>query len=209
MDSAYPMYDMIRTLRQEEQIILYANILEIQPPDLEKTVEFLAAEYQAECFSYPHTPPAFDPEAASWGARYVYTASQVILFRQALDPLTDAFLKEDGPECSSASILSADLCLRFLPDILDQLHAIDSLDPLRPVLENRLEKWHYSGIRYDLENCLSDRCLAQLYAERVVRCKKLQLAAKSELYPLIKSFMGIHEQSYWNEFTLIASHESH
>ncbi|MCE3296016.1 MAG: hypothetical protein K0R65_1730 [Crocinitomicaceae bacterium] len=205
---------MIRTLRLEEEIILHENLLNILPEDEEQTLAFLELEYQNESLSWPHTVPAFNPQAALWAARYLYTAAQVILFRKALAPETETFLKTPGPEINPGTILSVDLCFRFMPDIMEQLHVIDSEDPLLPVFEEQLRQWHYSGMRYELENdklemqvYLDDPCLRQLYCERVVRNKNIRLAQKAEIQTLIRSYMGMYETFYWKEFNLIASHE--
>lgn len=172
----------IQHLRETESILLYDHLLEVHPEDEQASSSYLTTAYKQECLEYPYTAPPFEPIAALWAAKCLYFAAQLLLYRQN-KPESLAIL---FPECpvplSPSSILSADLSLRFMPDILLQLKLIDPNDPLIAVLEHILAQWHYSGIAYNVDiNKLSfeviknNLCLQQLYMDRMMLHQKNHL----------------------------------
>lgn len=167
-------------MRSAEEIILFNRISQITPAEENLLLEFLETEYQNECLDYPFTPPTFHPAAALWAARTLYFSAQLLLCRenkeQDLPTLLPAFTGDMNPSV----ILSADLCLRFLPDVVRQSKDIDVEDRLNTILEAILYDFHYSGIGLltptDTMQWYSDPCLRQLYLNRVVQRRAAKLA---------------------------------
>ena len=165
MKHNYFLY-MVQHLRQHEEVMLYGNLLHIDDSDAAETVAWLQEEYGKESSEYPHTAPPFDAAAALWAAKTMNAAAQLLLYRENKPEDLGSLFPPFDREIDSSAILSADLCLRFLPDTLRELKLIDSLDPLILILENILQAWHYSGISYpidpaktDLETGMADLCL--------------------------------------------------
>ena len=131
---------MIRTLRQQEEIMLYGNILQVTDAEAREVVVFLEKEYEAEALNYPYSIPSFDDTAALWAAKTVYIAAQLILYRETKNEALPLILPDFTGDVTPAAILSCDLCLRFLPTMIVQLKAIDSEDELIQVLENLLQQ---------------------------------------------------------------------
>lgn len=207
--------EMIRGLRKQEEIVLYGNILEITPSDAIETGFFLEQEYQQEALDYPHTPPAYHDEAALWAAKTLYVTSQLILYRKNEDSDLLAQLPDFQEEITPEMILSADLCLRFLPELLPYLKQINAEDPLVQIIEDKLVQWHYSGIGYNIsptllhfEQIASDPCLQQLYTDRIISLKNLQLAKHAPCTSWVMSSLGIFAKEFWPELkTAISLHE--
>ena len=211
------LLDMIIRLRQQEEILLYDNILHTAADEELMLQSFLEQEYRTEAAGFPYTAPPFHPEAALWAAKTVYTAAQLMLYRQNKPDNLAALLPGFTGEYTASSILSADLCLRFLPDMLIQLRVIDSADALIALLEQILLHWHYSGIacplnpeKLDFSGAYADNCLMQLYADRIVAYRRLRLAAHPACKDLLAANMGIYASEFWNEFQLENKiHEQH
>ncbi|MBC7450416.1 MAG: hypothetical protein H7259_02895, partial [Cytophagales bacterium] len=206
MSNAY-FLKMIEMLRKQEDILLYDNLFHVNPIESEQVMEFLKKEYTREVLEYPYTAPPFNSTAALWAAQTVYSAAQLMLYRENKDSDIDALFPDYSGEIDASAILSCDLCLRFLPDMLIQLKIIDSDDPLIELLEYTLIKWHYSGINYsmDIETLdffpvHSDPSLKQLYVNRIVRYKKLSLANHPFLKELMMANLGMFGKEFWNEF---------
>lgn len=200
---------MIKNLREHEEIMLYGNILNIDERESFEVVEFLKNEYQLETIEYPYNVPEFDPKAALWAAQTVYIAAQLMLYRENNDSDIEVLLPDYIDECNASAILSSDLCLRFVPNILSQLKLIDSEDILIQVLENKLNRWHYSGINYplpieklDFKDIFFDTCIEQLYINRIIEYKKTLLAVHPACKNRVAASMGIFAQDFWNEFKL-------
>lgn len=207
-------FDMIQTLRQQEEIILYKNILSISESEKESIVLFLEKEYQTEALDFPFTPPAFHPQAARWAAETVYYAGQFILFRENDEAKMEDYFPTFEFEISPSTILSVDLCFRFLPDMLRQLSLIDPEDALIAILEKQLYTWHFSGINYsldfkeiDLAIIISNPCLQQLYLNRITNYKNIPLAKRPEINQLLKANFGIYEETFWPNFKTITLNE--
>jgi len=206
---------MIRTLRQNEEIMLYGNILHITDAEAQEVVVFLKKEYESEALNYPYSIPSFDDAAALWAAKTVYVAAQLILYRETKNEALPVILPDFTVDVTPGAILSCDLCLRFLPAMIVQLKVIDSEDELIQVLENILQQWHYSGINYPLESdtlehsvITADKCLQQLYANRIIDYKKLKLAKLPGYKELLLANMGLYAPEFWNEFkTEMTQHE--
>ena len=203
-------FDMIQTLREQEEIILYQNILSTSDEEKELVILFLEKEYRSEALNFPFDSPNFHPLAALWAAETVYYACQFILFRENDADKLEDFFPTFQFEISSSTILSVDLCFRFLPDMLRQLSLIDSEDSLIPILEKYLKTWHFSGINYslnfkevDLNIIFTNPCLQQLYLNRITTYKNIHLAKTPKINQLLKANFGIFEETFWTNFKTI------
>lgn len=203
---------MIKNLREHEEIMLYGNILNINEKDASLVVEFLEKEYQLETLEYPYKVPEFDQKAALWAAQTVYIAAQLMLYRENKDSDIELLLPDYTGECNASAILSSDLCLRFVPNILSQLKLIDSEDIMIQVLEHKLNRWHYSGINYplaidilDFKDIFKDICIEQLYINRIIEYKKVRWASHPSCKNRVAASMGIFAQDFWNDFKLETS----
>lgn len=199
---------MLLNLRQEE-VMLYDNLLSVHKAEEREVLYFLEMEYQEECSNYPHQAPSFHPKAALWAAKTVYFAAQLILYREnqvdELNSLLPSFDETIDPE----AILSADLCLRFLPAIITKLKIIDPEDALIEVLETHLVAWNYSAIGYGLDwssinfNPFKQHpCLYQLYLDRIIEHKVHALASLPAFQKGIQASLGWHANLLWSDLNL-------
>lgn len=104
------------------------------------------------------------------------------------------------------SILSADLSLRFLPQIIEALQTADPEDQVIKMLEQILTEFHYSGVGSDLdlekiswEEELKDKTYRKLYLERIVEKKAYQLAEIPYINQLLIAEFGIYKDVFWRE----------
>jgi len=191
-------------LRQREEVLLFANVLNIKPIEQREVLQFLHEEYRTEVLNYPHEAPDFDEAAALWAAQTVYWAAQFILYRENNAADLEKILKDFQGQTSPSTMLSADLCLRFLPVMLIQLKMIDPEDEMVEILEKILYRWHYSGVDYsleieklDLNDIINNACLLQLYLNRIIEYKKTKLAENEMFKPHIKSNLGMYADEFW------------
>jgi MoxR-vWA-beta-propeller ternary system domain bpX4 len=204
------LFLMLKTLREKEEVILYNNLLEIPQQHIQEALEYLADEYNREKIDYPYPAPPFDKYAAQWGMYVTYFATQLILYREHKSKDLDILFTQFQNKITAGSVLSADICLRFIPQIIYQLNLIDIEDPLKKKLENILHIWHYSGLEYtslDSENLdfsviTSDPCLLQLYVDRVIRFKNKSVACHPAIIHHIKSSLGLYHQDFWKDLKL-------
>jgi MoxR-vWA-beta-propeller ternary system domain bpX4 len=196
----------IDTLRNREEVLLYANSIQISEQELELAAAFLETEYDNECLGYPGQAPAFDAAAAVWAAQTVYIAAQLLLYRKDKEADIPAMLPAYEGVLTPGSILSADICLRFLPEIQQMAKNIDADDVLITLLATHMQQWHYSAIGHLQETeglnfafIDTDICLQQLYTDRVIARKDKKMANTAEIAPLVKAALGNHQTYFWNE----------
>ncbi|WP_192822974.1 hypothetical protein [Rufibacter sp. LB8] len=201
----HPFFQTIDSLRRKEELMLFTKTMEIGAEEEVLVAELLAFEYEKESLNFPFSAPAFTADAALWGARTVYFASQLLLYREQPGTEIPLLLPEYNKPPTAAAMFSADLCLRFLPPLLQQAFAINPEDALVSVLENHLQQWHYSAIGYDLpleklnfEEVLKNQCLLQLYADRIIDRKALKLAEQAPVKEQIKASLGHYASTFWS-----------
>jgi hypothetical protein len=203
---AHYFYDTIYQLRSAEEIILYNRLVDFKLDENDVVVEFLRGEYENEMINFPFSPPEFNGAAALWGAKTVYTAAQILLYREHSEEELIGLFPEFSEQITPDAILSVDLCLRFLPQILNDTKNIDANDKLIPILEKILKTWHFSGIGIsapnndlDFELIFSNECLTQLYLDRVIESKDLERAKQPNLKEKIRAILGNYPEYYWKE----------
>ncbi len=198
--------NMIKKLREAEELVLYANLLEISEDEQNMVIEYLARSYKIERNTYTFDLPTFDPTAALWAAKTIYYAAQLLLYRDFEAKNVKELVYNYEGEMNVSSMFSADLCLRFIPDLITELKTINSEDPLVEILENIAYTWHYSSIHYtfyekelDFSLIMKDKILKKAYCERVILYKNRKLALHEALTSEIKSQLGAHAAIFWNE----------
>ncbi len=142
----------------------------------ERDVAVLAEAFDTFALSVAGERIAFDPRAACEAAEIVRQSSWALLRRE--DRMADLArrLKITGPPRTASQHLSADLMLRFLPQILKRARGLDPTDPLIDRLGGLLRRWPLSGVLSDVEegpllalDFDGHPGLLLLYAERLVQ----------------------------------------
>ena len=199
-----PFAETVYRLRNNEELIIFEKNLSIKATEETYVNDFLEAEYDNEALDYPYTAPVFDAGASMWAARIIYFSAQLLLFREETTrDIPVLFAAYPGTKSPSV-FLSADICLRFLPDLLHKLKQIDPDDILVKTLEQRLQEFPYSAVGYFDETGLSqdeydfsDDCYRQLFVDRVIEKRDYKTASRPAVKTLIESALGDHEQFFW------------
>ncbi|MCS3529997.1 hypothetical protein [Chryseobacterium sp. JUb7] len=209
MQTESPFLDTLFLLRKEECMTVFSEIQEISRKEELDAAAYFESEFQKEKLEFFSDRINCDTETAVWAAKVLYHSAQLHLIRgntaKDLNKLVPAFKgKRDV-----SSLLSADLSLRFLPQIISVLQIADSQDPLIMILENILKQFHYSGIGVDLdlkninwEEELKDKTYRKLYLERIVEKKAYQLAEIPYIYQLLIAEFGIYKDIFWRELKI-------
>ncbi len=201
--------DTIRHLRSHEEIVIYDRYSPVLSEKEEAVADFLKQEYANESLEYPGEAPAFEANSAVWAARTVYIASQLLLYREKTVSGMRECLPGFAGEQTPGTILSVDLCLRFLPAVIEKAKEISPEDELIGVLEEHLKAWHFSGVGYRLDAgalgwdiVFSDACVKQLYIDRIVMRKARTLAVLPLLRPEVMAVLGDWTDHFWKELPL-------
>lgn len=203
-------YNTIHNLRKNEELILYDKVLEFNIYDEKLIKDFLEHEYNVESINFPFTKPTFNSDAAYWAAKTFYLISQLVIYREhRVEELESILTHYEHPK-NPSSILSADLCLRFLPLINFEATIIDQEDKLLIYIRKIMAEWIYSSIGHidninqicfvEFEN---DKCINQLFIDRIIERKDKHLAKLDTWNRKIKATMGDYQNLFWKELNLI------
>jgi hypothetical protein len=195
---------MLTAIREREEVILYDNIFQTSEQEQHQVIDYLNQVYHQESLEYPHQIPPFDAHAGLWAANTLYVSAQLLLYRKNSNNDLSVLLPHFMYPKTPSAVLSADLSLRFLPDVITHLDRINPEDELIPILENHLYSWHYSGINYpllveklDFTIEQSDRCLQQLYANRIIEYQRKPLAETIAFSEIVGASLGDYRKSFW------------
>lgn len=205
-----PFYSTIYHLRKNEELIIYDKLIDFSIYDENLIKEFLAEEYKIESKNFPFISPRFDADAAYWSAKTFYTICQLVIFREHKEEELDLLFSKFENTKNASAILSVDLCLRFLPLIQYEATLLDPDDKLLIYIKNILNEWVYSSLGHienyeviDLTEIENNDCLNQLFIDRIIDQKALNITKLPNWNQKIKATMGDYQNIYWKELNLI------
>ncbi len=202
--------DTLFLLRKDECITIFTDIPEISAKEIEDTADYLESEFEKERLEFLSLDIHFDKEASVWAAKVLYHSAQLYLIRKDTSKDLYKLIPEYKGRRDISSLLSADLSLRFLPQIVSALQNADPEDLLIKILENILRQFHYSAVGSDTtlgninwEEELKDKTYRKLYLERIVEKRAYQLAEIPYINQLLIAEFGIYKDIYWKELKII------
>jgi hypothetical protein len=172
-----PLAEFLVAVFREGRAVLRGRF-QLMEPDTE-AVKVLQEVYRSYRLQIAGPPIAFDPRAALTAARLLYHASWFLLSRDEPESELERLLTPAILPGNAAEHLSADLSLRFLPQIHRRARAHSPADRLTTLLADILRRWPLSGVLSDLDDGPLNRAafdehpgLLLLYAERLARHEK-------------------------------------
>jgi hypothetical protein len=133
----------------------------------------LRAAYDLDALDVAGPPLAFDPAVAGRAAHALACACWALVGLEADEP--DVVL---APVRAPAAHLSADVTLRFAPDVYRRARVRDPNSPLATALDRLLRAWPLSGVLADLDGTPTTEPdfghpgLQLLYAERLAAARR-------------------------------------
>jgi hypothetical protein len=210
METQSPFLDTIFLLRKNECITLFSNLQEISSKEESEARDYFETEFEKERLEFLSDQLVCNRETAVWAAKVLYYSAQLYLIRENTEKNMDKLIPGFKGTRDVSSVLSVDLSLRFLPQIIIALNTVDPEDSLITMLEEILTEFHYSGIGYDLdlkkvnwEEELKDPTYRKLYLERIVEKKDYKLAEIPFINKLLMAEFGIHKEAFWRELKTI------
>lgn len=212
MKSKSPFLDTLFLLRKEECITIFTDIQEISQKEEQDAADYFESEFEKERLEFLSDQINCDHGTAVWAAKLMYHSAQLYLIRENTAKDLNKLIPSFKGVRDISSILSADLSLRFLPQVITALQNTDPEDTLIKLLENILRQFHYSGIGFDLdleninwEEELKDKTYRKLYLERIVENKAYKLAEIPYINQLLIAEFGMYKEIFWKELKIISN----
>jgi len=210
MENKSPFLDTLFLLRKDGALTVFSDLKTLSEKEEKEAEDFFESEFEKERLDFLSDKIPFNKEAAIWAAKILYHSAQLYLIRKDTAKDLEKQIPQYQDEKDVSAILSADLSLRFLPQLLDALQITDSTDPLVKILENILQQFHYSGIGLDLnlekinwEEELKNKTYRKLYLERIVEKKAYSLAEIPYVNQLLIAEFGMYKDIFWRELKIV------
>lgn len=146
-----------------------------EDPDLEASLRELhafEADWQTDL---PGDPPRFEPDAALWAAKSLYTASSLLIHRDSDAQQICQLLSDPPPDRSQVeSHYAVDLTMRYIPDLVRLARSAASNDPLVIHLMDWARTWPLSSVGIkevgdvDIIPLGTSPTVMRLYVDRIV-----------------------------------------
>jgi len=210
MKTNSPLLDTLFLLRKEECITIFTDIQEISQKEEQDAADYFESEFEKERLEFLSDQINCDHGTAVWAAKLMYHSAQLHLIRENTAKDLNKLIPSFKGKRDVSAILSADLSLRFLPQIISVLQNADPADTLIKMLENILRQFHYSGIGFDLdleninwEEELKDKTYRKLYLERIVEKKAYSLAEIPYINKFVIAEFGMYKDVFWRELKIV------
>ncbi len=209
METASSFFKTLYELRKAGNLTIFSKLKVVSATDTGEVLDLLRSEFELESMEFPAAPD-FDAASALWAAKTIFYSGQLLLVRENTKKDLVALFPEINGEITLAAKLSADISLRFLPEIYMQLNVADSKDPLLPLLERYLKQFHYSSIGSDIEpdvadwqSELADPVFRKLYLDRIVAKKDHKRAEIPYINQLLHAAFGLYKDRFWQSLKTI------
>lgn len=215
MENSSPFLDTLFLLRKEECITIFSDLKEISKKEEQDAADYFETEFEKERLEFLSDQISCNKETAVWAGKILYHSAQLYLIRRDTAKDLNTLIPPYKGIRDISSRLSADLSLRFLPQIVSELQVADSEDPLIILLEAILSEFHYSAIGFDAdvekvnwEEELKDKTYRKLYLERIVENKAYKLAEIPFINKLLIAEFGLHKDAFWRELKINSIQEN-
>lgn len=191
-----------------------AAIGTISEADKFATIQLLEQYYQEDIQEMPGTAPAYNPQAAYWGAKYFFRAVQLAVLRDEGEAVINEKLVAFTETVDAAAMYSADLILRYLPSLLQLAKGLSPADILVKKLELTAAAWPFSAAGIEtrvLSNeavIFSDPSLRITYLDRLITSKDIKKIKGTEMQEQLISATGLHLETFWPEAATVLKNKT-
>ena len=200
-----PLAAFLTALLNQGEVTVSAQLSPFSAADQQEALEALQAVYEADQLDLAGPPPAFDPGAALWAAEWVYRAAQLLLLRE-VDAAEGAQYLPDYPNMiTPEAVYSADLVLRYLPDLLRQARGLAPGDFLVQRLQQTAAHWPFSAPGIPLEGevrheaVLRHPTLRRTYIDRLIKARDGRRIRDFQLREEVRTALGEYAEALWPE----------
>ncbi len=199
----------ITGLLEQGSVTLEKDLFPFDANDRIEAEAKLLRFYERDRYNMPGSVPPFDANAALWAATYMYRTIQFVLMRELGEKELTEHLHDFAQPRDAAAMYSADLVLRFLPDVFNLARGLSPDDPLVLRLKHTAALFPLSSVPVeipsdtDLQQVMNHKSLRLAYTDRIIKHKNHQRITNNEIREAIKTALGDEAGKLWPEFRLL------
>jgi hypothetical protein len=193
----------INTLLSEGTVTVQGQIVSFDQADVAATEQILLQYYQQDLLEMPGLAPVYSAGAALWAAHYFYVAIQLTVLRDVGEDVIKEQLKPFAGEVNPSSIYSADLILRYLPELFNLAKGLAPADLLVKELQDTAGYWPFSSVGIELNSLVNDDILfthpslKYAYLDRIIRHRDKKRIINTTTENYIAELTGEHVSILW------------
>jgi hypothetical protein len=183
-----------------------SELVDFSNEEKEEAALLLELRHQEDAGHMPGLAPGYAPEAALWAAISTYRVSQLLLLRDVPSGAIPKWLPPYPGAIGPKEVYSADLCLRYIPQLIGLAKKLAPDDPLLIHLNELSSIWPFSCVGI-VENTpqnvaviLTHPSLLQEYVDRVIASKAVASATYPDVRNAIQKSLGLYPDSFWAEW---------
>lgn len=198
--------NFIVNLLREGKVSVKGPLISFSEEDISEAKKILYEYYKEDIIEMPYTPPAFSENAALWAAAYLFKAIQLTVLRDAGEEMINENLKPFDDEPDASAIYSADLVLRYLPQLFELAKGLAPADKLVQALKKTAGQWPYSSVGIELNEVVEDKLIFEhpslkyTYIDRIIQMKDKQRSKNETVTKYIHEVAGEHIALLWPRF---------
>jgi MoxR-vWA-beta-propeller ternary system protein len=197
----------LRALFDHGRVQVAAPTEKVTRQDEQEAEEALREPDAALRLEGPGQLPELNMAVAMWAAKTCFGACQLIVFRQLDEQAIGELLPAAFPPSDPPSRhWSADLTLRFLPDLLRHASVASEEDPLLRHLRSLASQWPLSSVGIEeiapehIEELAASPPLLQLYVDRILARKDYHRLEHPAVREAVRQAVGMHSK-LWPDLT--------
>lgn len=202
MEKNTTFISFIQNLLEQGDIALQNKFKLISKTEEKEAISFLADFYKRIQINQPYQGIPFNKDAALWGAKLMYFTAQFFLIRKHKKGELKKYLENYNKALTPDVLASADIALKFLPQLYELFLNQDSEDIILPLLEEILKTFQYSAIgsiiKLDKERellCWDDECYKQLFIDRITEKRDYNLSNHPKITEALDIEVGNHKEN--------------
>lgn len=191
-------------LWRKGEVTVANDFVDFSAEEMDEASLLLELRHQEDRTHMPGKMPDFHGEAAAWAAITTYRITQLIMLRK-VDDIARWFLPF-AQDKTAETIYSADLSLRYIPQLLKLTKALAPDDPLGEKILEVAYSWPYSSVGIGLEKEVditklhAHTSLFQSYIDRIIHHNAKDRATHPNVIQGIRMSLGMFPDDTWSEF---------
>ncbi len=196
----------LQDLFDKGEAVVQPELQQFDASDLAYAQQVLEAYYKQDAENLASGVPPFNAHAALWAAQFIYHSMQFLLLRKLKEEDINNTLHNYTQAITAEVVHSADLTLRYLPDLLNAARGLAPDDVLVLKLQQTAAAWHYSAVGTATEHIeisdavLGNNALRIEYIDRIVAKRDKHSLNNPSIKNMITEALGIHTESIWPGF---------
>lgn len=191
------MIDFIQNLFEDGEIVV-PRAVTCSPESVERLLIFSERIWRKQ---WPGKAPTFRPDVAAKAAAVLCSLCQATVYRELDENTIAAQLDstELAIEDSAEAWYSADLALRFLPQVYERLSRITNDDPVLELVVKVGRAWPLSSVGIadcgpdEMQSAFDDSGIFRMYVDRVMACSDQERLKLPRVADAVNSAIGPFE----------------